>query len=133
MLKYTSMILQKLRLDSASRIERKETAAVTSQAEVIAETIAYSDNPSHPWAFKIGEAPKTMSVIEFAKAVGEATLEAIGDRTSMEVARLDTTNTFTANVMTPGIGEDGIETIPPPHREVSIIFDRTPMGKIYEF
>lgn len=133
MLKYVSMILEKLGLDSDSRTERKEKAIVSSRAEPLAEAMAFSDNPESSWCFTIGEAPKTMSVMEFAKAVGEAAVKGIENYTSMEIAEVDLTSTYTANVLTAGIGEEGIEAIPPPSRDVSIVFDRTPAGKIYQF
>lgn len=120
--------------DRAERkIEKREAKVVNRQAALIAESIAFSTEPTSIWGFNIGKAPKTMSVIDFARRVGEATVSRLDQHTSLNIAEFDLPQTADINSWRPGIGHEKLEAIPPPEVDVTVKFERTPEGELYKF
>lgn len=128
-----TMILEKLRLDPDSRQEKRINKNIRAQADKCVEQMIDND-PGTPWGFGVGKAPETMTVNEFAKAVGTATIRQLSDYTRpMEIAEVDWPATIEVNSLQPGIGEDALDIIPPPQAEVTVMFKRTATGQVYNF
>ncbi len=105
----------------------KENRAIGKESTRIAKKLAYSEGDD--WSFNIGVAPSTTSVIEYAKAVGGRALEKLGEETSMEIAEFNASETFMANLLRVGINEQTIDAVPPPNQDVTVVFERTALGK----
>lgn len=111
--------------------QRREEKIIEKQADAVASSLAYSEGEA--WVFNVGVAPRTTSVMEFAKAVGERSLSILEEKTSMDIARFCTQKTYLENTLHVGVNENNIEQVPPPNKEVYVVFDRTTTGEIYGF
>lgn len=122
-------------INKEARLERKVQNEISLQAGMFAEDIAngvYRD--SEVVYFVTGRVPETMSIMAFAKEVGEmATNESLAEITSFDLVRYDPVQTALVNAAKPGVTPEGLDIIPPPPVNVTIIFDRTPTAKAYNF
>ncbi len=128
------MILEKLHLDKESRQERRTQRQINIQADAIAEAIAYGKYEEQEYKFNIGRTPNNMTVMSYAKEVAEQAIgPAMQHYTPYHLAEYDQINTALENAGKAGVGSEGLDTLPPPNRDVTLALGRTTVAKVYNF
>lgn len=113
--------------NSEARQQKRIDKTIIKNANHISQTIESGEMAGKPLAFEIGRAPQGITVMEFAKQVGE---KAISSDLS-HIASLDLSATAVANSLKVGVGVDGLDQEQSSSCGLVVVYERTNLAEFY--